>query len=185
MKTTLKLTNKERKALETLLLNHNSCRNGCVYPEMENKEEDCDECEFQKCLDNILEKIEEGGIMELMSIQDARNLINRFKKIYPNDYKDINLEHGGVHLIKMGNLEKRLKIYKNDKYASKYLDDIALSIQNQLILNEYDFLDIATINLYSPIDVVSITNEIPLPSREDLEEILDLCMKEIDSWEEE
>lgn len=55
----LKLTNKEVRALQELVLINKVCSCGCVYPEMETSRKDCDDCEFEKSRRSILEKIED------------------------------------------------------------------------------------------------------------------------------
>jgi hypothetical protein len=55
---TLKLTSKEEKALIELIANSNTCRNGCVYENMQNSKKDCDECEFTGSIDSISNKLE-------------------------------------------------------------------------------------------------------------------------------
>lgn len=55
---TLQFTTKEIKTLREFIYNNNACMKGCVYPEMQTSEKDCDECEFTKDIDSVLNKIE-------------------------------------------------------------------------------------------------------------------------------
>lgn len=95
--------------------------------------------------------------MELMSIRDAIEFVEKFKKIYPNDYEDISLSHGGKyflkedgHYYKMADLEEDLQRYRN-KNDIQYK---ALVIKDELILNKYELLDISNINLHCPDEIV-------------------------------
>lgn len=59
---TIKLTNKELRALSSALYgSHKCCASGCVYPEMQRSRKDCDECEFTLSIHSIIAKIEDNG----------------------------------------------------------------------------------------------------------------------------
>ena len=53
---TIKFTSKELRALEYLITT-NPCSSGCVYKEMERSKKDCDECEFTKHQQSIIDKV--------------------------------------------------------------------------------------------------------------------------------
>lgn len=57
-KTMLELNSKERRALEALLnYSYAACRNGCVYPEMQNSKKGCDNCQFVRDVDSLINKL--------------------------------------------------------------------------------------------------------------------------------
>lgn len=53
----LKLTKKELRALNELI-DCNPCSSGCCYPEMQESKKSCDECDFKKSINNIINKLE-------------------------------------------------------------------------------------------------------------------------------
>lgn len=55
---TLKLTNKEVKALSMLISDGKPCSSGCEYHP--NEEYDCSECEYTKCIESIVGKLSES-----------------------------------------------------------------------------------------------------------------------------
>lgn len=54
----LQFTNKELKALNELIQNGNPCCSGCIYPKMQNSKKDCNECEYTKSINSIVNKLE-------------------------------------------------------------------------------------------------------------------------------
>lgn len=54
----IKLSKNEIRALKELL-ETNACESGCVYNEMVKSRKDCDECNFTKAVQSIMNKINE------------------------------------------------------------------------------------------------------------------------------
>ena len=54
----LKFTSRELRALKQMIMHNNSCRGGCVFREMtKSKNKSCEECDFTKSINSILNKI--------------------------------------------------------------------------------------------------------------------------------
>lgn len=53
----VRFTKEELRALQEILL-ANPCNSGCVYEEMEKSKKNCNECEFTKSINSIINKIE-------------------------------------------------------------------------------------------------------------------------------
>ena len=85
-----------------------------------------------------MNKMEES--MELMSVTDAYKMIEDISKIYG---LDVDITHGGTHIMKLGELKERLdrtvfKV-KNEKEFS------CITINGIPLLKEYELLDSNTI----------------------------------------
>jgi hypothetical protein len=97
--------------------------------------------------------------MELMSVEDGLNFVEKFKRIYPNDYRDIKLSHGGSHFVKLiddsyhysyftvGDLEDKLNSYKDVPNISY----MGVTINGKIILNDWELLGSDEINLHCPV----------------------------------
>lgn len=95
--------------------------------------------------------------MKLMSIKRAMEIVEEFKQIYPDDYRDIRIDIKGNYRdinnkpYTLFNLEVDLGRYE----YKKDIEYIALKINDHIVLDEYELLDINTINLHSPVEVAS------------------------------
>lgn len=91
--------------------------------------------------------------MELMSMQAALNLVEKYKRIYQEEYKDIKLLHGGSPLrdaggkpVTLGELERCVE----NKPTKFNPENVMIIIGENVILNEYELLDSDTINIHCP-----------------------------------
>lgn len=91
--------------------------------------------------------------MELMSMQDVLNLIEKYKKIYTEEYKDIKLQHGGSPLrdtggkaVTLGELERCVE----NKPSRLNPENVMIIIGETVLLKGYELLDSDTINIHSP-----------------------------------
>lgn len=92
--------------------------------------------------------------MELMTIKDGLDLVDKYKRIYEEEYRDIKLENGGVNIknlnmnnMTLGLLEDNLELYR----GMEGIEYSAIIIGHQPILKEYELLDSDTINLHLPV----------------------------------
>ena len=94
--------------------------------------------------------------MEIMSVENAFEFIEIFRKMYQEDYVNIKLSHGGSYLTKngqtltLGMLEDSLNRYERE---NKYR---ALIINGHIAINVWQLLDADNINL----NMIDYTKEI-------------------------
>lgn len=89
--------------------------------------------------------------MELMMLHNIIAIIDKYKRIYPDDYKNIVLENGGVPLRNSLGVDTTLGYVENIIKRHNIKDNleyIPVLIGDEVLINKYELLDSSTINIH-------------------------------------
>lgn len=89
-----------------------------------------------------------------MTIRDGLNLVDKYKEIYKESYRDIKLEHNGNSLKNLSGESMTLGLFEDDLEPYKDIENIEYSsivIGHMIILKDYELLDSSTININLPL----------------------------------
>ena len=93
--------------------------------------------------------------MKLMSIKNAYEMIDSVSKIYG---LDVNLTHGGTHIMKLEEFKKRVDdIVLKRRLVTNEDEHSCITINGVTLIDEYELLDADTINIHMPCKVFNIS----------------------------
>lgn len=102
--------------------------------------------------------------MNLMSIKGARDMVNYYKKMYPNDYQDMIVSIGSKFIeleTSKGHRYLNLKDFENitKTYADRYDDSTSFTIDGYPMLSKHDLMDVTRVNIHCPINNININSQ--------------------------
>ena len=94
---------------------------------------------------------------ELMTYYSALEMIEKYRRLYPRDWEDIYITHGGKDLFLDSNVRYNLKVLYDELVNVKKCNrNLPLVFSKIVVINKYELLDINTLNIHA-IDFVQMS----------------------------
>ena len=93
---------------------------------------------------------------ELMTYYSALEMIEKYKRLYPRDWEDIYITHGGKDLFLDSNRYNLRVLYDELANVKKCNRNLPLVFSKIIAINKYELLDINTLNIHG-IDFVQMS----------------------------
>ena len=93
---------------------------------------------------------------ELMTYYSALEMIEKYKRLYPRDWEDIYITHGGEDLFLDSNRYNLKVLYDELVNVKKCNRNLPLVFSKIVAINKYELLDINTLNIHG-IDFVQMS----------------------------
>ena len=96
---------------------------------------------------------------ELMTYYSALEMIEKYRSLYPKDWEDIYITHGGKDLFLYGNVRYNLRVLYDELINIKECNrNLPLLFSKVIAINKYELLDINTLNIHG-IDFVQMSED--------------------------
>ena len=96
---------------------------------------------------------------DLMTYYSAVEMIEKYRRMYPRDWEDIYITHGGKVLFLNGNVRYNLRVLHDELIKIKECNrNLPLVFSEIVAINKYELLDINTLNVHG-IDFVQMEEE--------------------------
>ena len=94
---------------------------------------------------------------ELMTYYSALEMIKKYRRLYPRDWEDIYITHGGQDLFLDSNVRYNLGVLYDELVNIKKSNrNLPLVFSKIIAINKYELLDINTLNIHG-IDFVQMS----------------------------
>lgn len=94
---------------------------------------------------------------ELMTYYSALEMIEKYRSLYPKDWEDIYITHGGKDLFLDSNVRYNLRVLYDELINIKECNrNLPLLFSKVITINKYELLDINTLNIHG-IDFVQMS----------------------------
>ena len=94
---------------------------------------------------------------ELMTCYSALEMIEKYRRLYPKDWEDIYITHGGKDLFLDSNVRYNLRVLYDELINIKECNrNLPLVFSKVITINKYELLDINTLNIHG-IDFVQMS----------------------------
>lgn len=94
---------------------------------------------------------------ELMTYYSALEMIEKYRSLYPKDWEDIYITHGGKDLFLDSNVRYNLRVLYDKLINIKECNkNLPLLFSKVIAINKYELLDINTLNIHG-IDFVQMS----------------------------
>lgn len=94
-----------------------------------------------------------------MTYYSAVEMIEKYRRMYPRDWEDIYITHGGKDLFLNGNVRYNLRVLHDELIKIKECNrNLPLVFSEIVAINKYELLDINTLNVHG-IDFVQMEEE--------------------------
>lgn len=96
---------------------------------------------------------------ELMTYYSALEMIEKYRNLYPKDWEDIYITHGGKDLFLDSNVRYNLRVLYDELINIKECNrNLPLLFSKVITINKYELLDINTLNIHG-IDFVQMSED--------------------------
>ena len=96
---------------------------------------------------------------ELMTYYSALEMIEKYRSLYPKDWEDIYITHGGKYLFLDSNVRYNLRVLYDELINIKECNrNLPLLFSKVITINKYELLDINTLNIHG-IDFVQMSED--------------------------
>ncbi|MBO5425084.1 hypothetical protein [Clostridium sp.] len=96
---------------------------------------------------------------ELMTYYSALEMIEKYRSLYPKDWEDIYITHGGKDLFLDSNVRYNLRVLYDELINIKECNrNLPLLFSKVITINKYELLDINTLNIHG-IDFVQMSED--------------------------
>ena len=96
---------------------------------------------------------------ELMTYYSALEMIEKYRSLYPEDWEDIYITHGGKDLFLDSNVRYNLRVLYDELINIKECNrNLPLLFSKVITINKYELLDINTLNIHG-IDFVQMSED--------------------------
>lgn len=96
---------------------------------------------------------------ELMTYYSALEMIEKYRSLYPKDWEDIYITHGGKDLFLNNNVRYNLRVLYDELINIKECNrNLPLLFSKVITINKYELLDINTLNIHG-IDFVQMSED--------------------------
>ena len=96
---------------------------------------------------------------ELMTYYSALEMIEKYRSLYPKDWEDIYITHGGKDLFLDSNVRYNLRVLYDELINIKESNrNLPLLFSKVITINKYELLDINTLNIHG-IDFVQMSED--------------------------
>ena len=96
---------------------------------------------------------------ELMTYYSALEMIEKYRSLYPKDWEDIYITHGGKDLFLDSNIRYNLRVLYDELINIKECNrNLPLLFSKVITINKYELLDINTLNIHG-IDFVQMSED--------------------------
>jgi hypothetical protein len=96
---------------------------------------------------------------ELMTYYSALEMIEKYRSLYPKDWEDIYITHGGKDLFLDSNVRYNLRALYDELINIKECNrNLPLLFSKVITINKYELLDINTLNIHG-IDFVQMSED--------------------------
>ena len=96
---------------------------------------------------------------ELMTYYSALEMIEKYRSLYPKDWEDIYITHGGKDLFLDSNVRYNLRVLYDELIIIKECNrNLPLLFSKVITINKYELLDINTLNIHG-IDFVQMSED--------------------------
>ena len=96
---------------------------------------------------------------ELMTYYSALEMIEKYRSLYPKDWEDIYITHGGKDLYLDSNVRYNLRVLYDELINIKECNrNLPLLFSKVITINKYELLDINTLNIHG-IDFVQMSED--------------------------
>ena len=86
---------------------------------------------------------------ELMTYYSALEMIEKYRSLYPKDWEDIYITHGGKDLFLDSNVRYNLRVLYDELINIKECNrNLPLLFSKVITINKYELLDINTLNIH-------------------------------------
>ena len=97
---------------------------------------------------------------ELMTYYSALEMIEKYRSLYPKDWEDIYITHGGKDLFLDSNIRYNLRVLYDELINIKECNrNLPLLFSKVITINKYELLDINTLNIHG-IDFVQMSEDL-------------------------
>ena len=96
---------------------------------------------------------------ELMTYYSALEMIEKYRSLYPKDWEDIYITHGGKDLFLDSNVRYNLRVLYDELINIKECNrNLPLLFSKVITINKYELLDINTLNIHG-IDFMQMSED--------------------------
>ena len=96
---------------------------------------------------------------ELMTYYSALEMIEKYRSLYPKDWEDIYITHGGKDLFLDSKVRYNLRVLYDELINIKECNrNLPLLFSKVITINKYELLDINTLNIHG-IDFVQMSED--------------------------
>ena len=96
---------------------------------------------------------------ELMTYYSALEMIEKYRRLYPGDWEEIYITHGGKDLFLDSNVRYNLRVLYDELINIKECNrNLPLVFSKVITINKYELLDINTLNIHG-IDFVQMSED--------------------------
>ena len=96
---------------------------------------------------------------ELMTYYSALEMIEKYRSLYPKDWEDIYITHGGKDLFLDSNVRYNLRVLYDELINIKECNrNLPLLFSKVITINKYELLDINTLNIHG-VDFVQMSED--------------------------